>query len=81
MKGAVHQEKTQINAKKKKKCLLLSERRQLENVTYFMIPTLQHSGKGRIGLKRDWGDFPGSPVVKTTHFQCRGHGFDPWMVS
>ena len=22
-------------------------------------------------------DFPGSPVVKTLHSQCRGHGFDP----
>ena len=21
---------------------------------------------------------PGGPVVKTLHFQCRGHGFDPW---
>ena len=25
-----------------------------------------------------WGDFPGSPVVKTPHFHCREHGFDPW---
>ena len=24
-------------------------------------------------------DFPGSPVVKTLHFQCRGHGFDHWL--
>ena len=23
-------------------------------------------------------DFPGSPVVKTPSFHCRGHGFDPW---
>ena len=23
-------------------------------------------------------DFPGSPVVKTLHFQCRGCRFDPW---
>ena len=23
-------------------------------------------------------DFPGSPVVKTLSFHCRGHGFDPW---
>ena len=22
-------------------------------------------------------DFPGSPVVKTSQFQCRGHGFSP----
>ena len=25
------------------------------------------------GLK----DFPGGPVVKTLHFHCREHGFDP----
>ena len=23
-------------------------------------------------------DFPGDPVVKTLHSQCRGQGFDPW---
>ena len=23
-------------------------------------------------------DFPGDPVVKTLHFQWRGHGFSPW---
>ena len=23
-------------------------------------------------------DSPGGPVVKTPHFHCRGHGFDPW---
>ena len=30
------------------------------------------------GLARD---FPGSPVVKTLHFHCRGHRFDPWLGS
>ena len=29
-------------------------------------------------FKTNTGDFPGSPVVKTLHFHCRGHGFDPW---
>lgn len=24
-------------------------------------------------------DFPGRPVVKTPHFQCKGHKFDPWL--
>ena len=24
------------------------------------------------------GDVPGGPVVKTLHFHCRGHEFDPW---
>ena len=23
-------------------------------------------------------DFPGGPVAKTLHFQCRGSGFNPW---
>ena len=23
-------------------------------------------------------DFPGGPVAKTPHSQCRGLGFDPW---
>ena len=23
-------------------------------------------------------DFPGGPVLRTLHFHCRGHGFDPW---
>ena len=27
----------------------------------------------RINLRRE---FSGGPVVKTPHFQCRGHGFD-----
>ena len=24
-------------------------------------------------------DFPGNPVVKTPHFQCRGPRFSPWL--
>ena len=23
-------------------------------------------------------EFPGSPVVRTPHFPCRGHRFSPW---
>ena len=26
----------------------------------------------------DLGDFSGGPAVKTPHFNCKGHGFDPW---
>ena len=29
-------------------------------------------------LLKTYSDFPGSPVVKTLHFHCRKHGFDPW---
>ena len=25
------------------------------------------------------GEFPGSPVVKTRHFHCRGPGFNLWL--
>lgn len=25
------------------------------------------------------GDFPGSPVIGTLFFQCRGHGFGLWL--
>ena len=27
---------------------------------------------------RGLGEFSGSPVVRTLHFHCRGHGFDTW---
>ena len=33
--------------------------------------------KGCHLLKKMW-DFLGGPVVKTQHFPCRGHRFDPW---
>ena len=29
-------------------------------------------------LKRSLGDFPGGPLGKTPHSQCRGPRFDPW---
>ena len=34
-------------------------------------------------IRQDWvteqqRDFPGSPEVKTLHFQCKGHRFDLW---
>ena len=31
------------------------------------------------GFERSRRDFPGGLVVKTPHFQCRGHGFNPWL--
>ena len=27
--------------------------------------------------EKGW-DLPGGSVVKTLHFQCRGHALDPW---
>lgn len=33
---------------------------------------------GGFGIRGQWGDFPGRPVVKTPHFHCRGHRFDLW---
>ena len=29
-------------------------------------------------MKAVSGEFPGNPVVKTPHFSCREHGFNPW---
>ena len=31
------------------------------------------------GKEERVGDFPGGPVIKIPHSQCRGHGFDPWL--
>ena len=30
---------------------------------------------------KDLGNFPGSPVVKTLSFQCKGQGFNPWLAN
>ena len=35
-------------------------------------------GGDRIKKKKKIKDFPGHPLVKTPHFQCRGYRFDPW---
>ena len=37
------------------------------------------SKQGKERLDRNSGGFPGGPVVKTLHFQCTGHRFDPWL--
>ena len=41
--------------------------------------SLHSSGAGADDNKNKhiW-DFPGSPVVKTPRFHCRGHGLAPW---
>ena len=30
-------------------------------------------------LKTKHKDFPGGPVVKISHFHCKGHKFSPWL--
>ena len=30
-------------------------------------------------FKKQNREFPGGPVVKTLHFHCKGHRFDPWL--
>ena len=37
-----------------------------------------HTQQNSSSKKKAW-DFPGSPVVKTPSFHCRGYGFDPWL--
>ena len=40
---------------------------------------LQGVGQDSATHKNHCPDFPGSPVVRTLHFYCRGHRFDPWL--
>ena len=49
------------------------ETSQSEKTKYCMISTIAYPAKDKL-----WRNFPGSLVVKTPHFHCRGHGFDPW---
>ena len=37
--------------------------------------------KSNCSQEAPWGDFPGGPVAKTLHSQCRGPEFDPWTRS
>ena len=34
---------------------------------------------GKVVMKPALGDFPGGPVANTSHSQCRGPRFDPWL--
>ena len=38
---------------------------------------IQFAKGGTCNLENILGFFLGSPVIKTLHCQCRGHGFDP----
>ena len=37
-----------------------------------------NSDSGLLLFLKTW-DFPSDPFVKILHYQCRGHGFDPWL--
>ena len=59
-----------------KSCIWLRDFHFQENI-YYLFFWLQIS----ICLQRKFGqylDFPGDPVAKTLHFQCKGQGFNPW---
>ena len=51
-----------------------SSRQGRQNCSEFK--SVDQSGKKK---RQNVGDFSGGPVVKTPHFHCRGHGFDPWL--
>ena len=50
---------------KKKKCICFHKA--------YLHPLPKFGKKSKGG----WEGFPGSPVVKTPQFHCRGHGLDP----
>ena len=59
--------------------IILSEVSQRK--TYYMILLICRILEKMIQINlftKQW-DFPGSPVVKTPCFHCRGHRFDPWL--
>ena len=60
----------QNNRLKKKNYMIVStyaEKNILQNSNLFVI------------FQNTLRDFPGSPVLRTSHFHCRRHGFDPWL--
>ena len=55
-------------------------RREKENAKLFVLRVgARPASRTNVGNKKclSW-DFPGSPVVKTLRFQCRGREFDSW---
>ena len=44
---------------------------------HFAFILILHQVHCQAKTQASW-DFPGGPVVKIMHFQCRGHRFNPW---
>ena len=46
-----------------------------------MPPAVEHRDltTGQSGDSQYSADFPGGPVVKTPHLQCKEPGLDPWV--
>ena len=44
---------------------------------HFAFILILHQVHCQAKIQASW-DFPGGPVVKIMHFQCRGHRFNPW---
>ena len=43
------------------------------------IPMIRLCCMVQLILRKGAWDFPGEPVVKTPHSQCRGPRFNPWL--
>ena len=52
----------------------LSDLKVLENLINFVQEQMRRFAKKKIEAR----NFPGGPVAKTSCFQCRGPGINPW---
>ena len=60
---------------------ILSESLRLVQTWSFQLlpyPSSILAACSKLWLREANQDFVGGPVVKTLHFQCKGHRFDPW---
>ena len=59
---------------------ILSESLRLMQTWSFQLlpyPSSILAAYSKLWLRKAKQDFPGGPVVKTLHVQCKGHRFDP----
>jgi len=57
---------------------LLKKAKSIETVPDFRNLFALQLAEGKIN---SYGNFLGSPKVKTLRFHCRGYRFDPWLVN